>query len=311
MKIIFFGSDIFAVPSLEALARQKFQVMAVVTQTDKEKGRHLHLGYSEIKKSALKLGLNILQPDKINEPKFIQTLKDLQPDLFVVAAYGKILSQTVLDIPRIMAINIHGSLLPKFRGAAPINWAIINGEAETGVTLIRMNAKMDAGEIISRAAIKIDRTDTTVILREKLSVLGAKNLVEILRKIQQKENISLVAQDEKLVSFAPKLKKSDGLIDWNQSALAIHNRIRGLLPWPGSFTHYQDKIIKILSSESIEGQVAGGLVGRVAEISKDGIMVETGKGLLKIKELQLESAKPLPAWQFFAGHQIEIGYRFA
>jgi methionyl-tRNA formyltransferase len=210
-----------------------------------------------------------------------------------------------------MAINIHGSLLPKYRGAAPINWAIINGEAETGITLIRMNAKMDAGEIILKAAIKIDRTDTAITLREKLADLGAKNLAEVLRKIQQKEKISLLAQDERLVSLAPKLKKSDGLIDWNQSALAIHNKIRGLLPWPGSFTHYQDKIIKILASEPQEDEASGGLAGKVVKISKDGIIVETGKGLLKIKELQLESAKPLPAWQFIAGHKIEAGYRFA
>jgi len=311
MKIIFFGSDIFAVPALETLARHKFSVAAVVTQTDKKQGRHLAVGYSEIKKAALKLKLNVLQPEKINEAKFIQTLKDLQPDLFVVSAYGKILSQEILDIPMIMPINIHGSLLPKYRGAAPINWSIINGETQTGITLIKMNESMDAGEIISQSSLEIIDSDTGVTLREKLSRLGAETLIQTIKKIQQKEDISLTPQDERLVSFAPKLKKSDGFINWQQDARAIHNRIRGMLPWPGSFTHYHEKVVKILSAEPAEESTVSGNAGEIVEIFKSGIMVATGKGFLKIKELQLESAKSLPAWQFVSGQRIEKGCCFA
>lgn len=310
MKIIFFGSDIFAVPSLEALVANQFEVAAVVTQPDKKQGRHLGVGFPAVKSSALKLELKILQPEEIHEANFIKTLKDYQPDLLVVAAYGKILSKAVLEVPKIMPINLHGSLLPKYRGAAPINWTIINGEQETGITLIRMNESMDAGDMITQASLRISDKDTAITLRERLAVLGAETLIQILKKIQQGGKITFTAQDEKAVSFAPKLKRSDGLIDWQKDCLTINNRIRGLQPWPGSFTHYKGKVIKILEAEIVENEVSHVSPGEVVDISRTGIVAATGKGLLKIKELQLESAKRMSAWQFVSGHRIELGQRF-
>lgn len=310
MKIIFFGSDIFAVPSLEALMANQFEVAAVVTQTDKKQGRHLALSHSAVKVAALKLGLKILQPEKINEANFNKTLKDYQPDLLVVAAYGKILNKAVLEIPKIMPINLHGSLLPKYRGAAPINWTIINGEQEAGITLIRMSELMDAGDIIAQTSLRISEKDTAITLREKLAILGAETLIKILKKIQRGEKITFTAQDERLVIFAPKLRKTDGLIDWQKDCLTIYNRIRGLLSWPGSFTYYKKRAIKILEAEIVEDEVSQVTPGEVVDISRSGIVVASGKGLLKIKELQLESAKRMSAWQFVSGHRIELGQRF-
>ena len=309
MRIIFFGSDIFAVPSLEALVANQFEVAAVATQPDKKQGRHLALGYSAVKGTALKLGLKILQPEKIHEASFIRALRDYQPDLLVVAAYGKILNKEVLGIPKIMPINLHGSLLPKYRGAAPINWTIINGEQEAGITLIRMNELMDTGDMITQSSLRISEMDTAITLREKLAVLGAETLIRTLKKIQGGEKINFTAQDERGVSFAPKLKKSDGLIDWQKDCLTIYNRIRGLQPWPGSFTHCQEKVIKILEAEIVENEVSRVTPGEVVDISRSGIVVASGKGLLKIKELQLESAKRMSAWQFVSGHRIELGQR--
>jgi methionyl-tRNA formyltransferase len=310
MRIVFFGSDIFAVPCLEALAVSQFEVAAVVTQPDKKKGRHLALGYSAVKATALNLGLKILQPEKISDQDFIGILKDYQPDLLVVAAYGKILSRAVLEIPRIMPLNIHGSLLPKYRGAAPINWAMINGEKETGITLIRMNEAMDAGDIIVKASIRISEEDTAATLRGRLAILGAEALIQLLKKIEGQEKITFTPQDEKSASLAPKLKKSDGLIDWRKDAKEIYNRIRGLQPWPDSFTYYKGKMIKVLAAEAIEGQPDRGVAGEVVAIAENGIMISTGKGLLRIKEIQLESAKRMPVRQFVLGHRIETGQRF-
>jgi len=310
MKIVFFGSDIFAVPSLEALVRNKFEVTAVVTQTDKKRGRHLNLGFSAVKEATLRLGLNILQPEKLSDPDFISAIKYRQTDLLVVAAYGKILNKTILNIPKIMPINIHGSLLPKYRGAAPINWAIINGEKETGVTLMRMNELMDAGEIISQGAVRIEKEDDAITLRKKLSALGSEELLKVINHIQQGKKIPLTVQDEKLATSAPKLKKSDGLIDWHRDAISIHNRIRGLRPWPGCFTHYKQKALKILSSEVSGSEAAKATPGEVVDVSKDGVKIATGKGSLIIKTVQLESARPMSAWQFIAGHRIDAGFSF-
>ncbi len=308
MRIIFFGSDIFAVPALERLINSNHEVSLVVTQTDKRKGRHLHFGFSAVKEFALKYHLEIIQPLMLTNADFVKRLKDSGADLFVVAAYGKIIPKEILDIPQVFSINIHGSLLPKYRGAAPINRALINGDKEAGVTIIKMNEFMDAGEVISQESIEISSQETAISLRERLSFLGAELLIKTIDSIKT-NNFTLTQQDETRVTLAPKLKKSDGLIKWQEESLIIYNQVRGLLPWPGSFTYFRGKILKIFATEILPLKEKSSLPGEVEQILPDALVVATGSGSLKITSLQLESGKKLSAREFVLGHQIKVGER--
>ena len=312
MNIVFFGSSNFAVPSLQALAKTKHNISCVLTQPDKEKGRGLHIEGTAIKAAADTLGLKVYQPEKINTIETANFLKSLNVDLFVVASYGQILSQEVLDVPKIFSINLHASLLPKYRGAAPINWAIIKGEKATGVTVMKMERRMDAGPIILQKTIGILNEDTEIGLQDKLSNLAAELLLECLISIEDK-NYKLKEQDEAGVSFAPKLKKNDGAIDWNKSAEEINNLIRGCMNWPGAFTYYKGKLLKIYKAKAFESlspsvlQSPGGIV----QVSKEGIIVATGGDVLMIKELQIESKTRLRVEEFIAGHKIRAGEVFS
>jgi len=312
MNIVFFGSSNFAVPSLQALAKTKHNISCVLTQPDKEKGRGLHIEGTAIKAAADTLGLKVYQPEKINTIETANFLKSLNVDLFVVASYGQILSQEVLDVPKIFSINLHASLLPKYRGAAPINWAIIKGEKATGVTVMKMERRMDAGPIILQKTIGILNEDTEIGLQDKLSNLAAELLLECLISIEDK-NYKLKEQDEAGVSFAPKLKKNDGAIDWHKSAEEINNLIRGCMNWPGAFTYYKGKLLKIYKAKAFESlspsvlQSPGGIV----QVSKEGIIVATGGDVLMIKELQIESKRMMRVEEFIAGHKIRAGEVFS
>lgn len=307
MRIVFFGSAHFAVPSLEALIKGSYEICAVVTQPDKKKGRHLHLGPTDVKSVAQKAGLKIFQPEDVNSADSVKYLNSLSADLFVVIAYGQILSQQVLDIPKNFSINLHASLLPKYRGAAPINWAIINGEKQTGISVIKLIRKMDAGPLLTRKEVSITGTDDSIILEEKLRKLGAELLIEALKSIKDK-TYKLLEQDEKKVVLAPKLKKNDGCIDWNSPADEIYDKIRGCLPWPSAFTCYKGKLLKVYKA-SAEQDLAlpNNLKPGEAFIDKNRVVVKTGKGVLAIEELQLESAKRMSAKDFIHGHKIKTG----
>jgi len=307
MNIVFFGSSQFAVASLRALLNTRHKILCVVTQPDREKGRGLRLEGTPVKTLTKEAGLEIYQPPKINTPSALNFLSNLNPDLFVVIAYGQILSQGILDIPKIFAINAHASILPKYRGAAPINWAIIKGEKSTGVTIIKMTAKMDAGAVIEKKEIEIMEIDTAKTLEEKLSGLAAQLLIDSLEVIEN-NSYKLVPQDEGQVSFAPKLKKEDGLINWNNEAKEINNLIRGCLEWPGAFTYYKGKLLKIYKA-TVSPLPVSPLPGEILEISKEGIAVTTGKDSLVIQELQIEGKKRMRAQEFIAGHRIRIGDR--
>lgn len=305
MNIVFFGSSNFAVPSLEVLLTTQHRISCVITQPDKEKGRGLSLSSTAIKTTAIKYSLRIYQPDRINNPEAIRALKDLSPDLFVVVSYGQILSPAILNIPKIFSINLHASLLPKYRGAAPINWAIINGDTQTGLTIIKMNERMDAGEIILQREVSIDDIDTAVTLEKKLARQGTSLLLECLNKIES-GTLELLPQDETQVSFSPELKKKDGLINWQSQALQILNLIRGTADWPGAFTYYNGKLLKIYKakiaaslSKTIEFQP-----GEIIEVSKEGISVVTEKDNLIIEELQIEGGRRMKVEEFIAGHKI-------
>ncbi len=307
MKIIFFGSAHFAVPSLEALIKSGHELVCVVTQPDKKKGRHLHVSGTDVKSTATAVKLKIFQPENIKSKESVKFLKNLDADLFVIVAYGQIFSQEVLDIPKIMPINIHASLLPRYRGASPINWAIINGDKQSGVTVMFVTLKMDSGPVIMQKGIKIEDKDTSVTLEEKLCLAGAKLLIDAL-KIIDSRSYRLVEQDEDKVIVAPKLKKEDGLIDWNTSAVDIHNQIRGVLPWPGAHTRYHGKMLKIFQADVLAVFLNHKPVpGEVVRADKDGIVVASGRGFLSIKELQLEAGKRMPARNFIIGHKLAVG----
>jgi methionyl-tRNA formyltransferase len=308
MNIIFFGSSQFAVSSLKALSASGQKISCVVTQPDRPKGRGLALAPTPISRLAGELGLKIYQPKQINNDEVINFLKTLSADLFIVIAYGQILSQEILDIPKIFALNVHASLLPKYRGAAPINWAIIKGEKTSGITIIKMVKEMDAGPIILQESIKIDAEDTAITLEDKLSSQAAKLLLDSLILVE-KNNYNLSLQDEDKVSFAAKLKKEDGRINWNESSNEIYNLIRGCIPWPGAFTYYQGKLLKIYKAKVI--RLSGYQVirrpGEIIEVSHEGITVVTGEGSLIIEELQIEGKRRMKSEEFIAGHKINIG----
>ncbi len=309
MKIVFFGSAHFAVPSLNVLIKSAHEIICVVTQPDKRKGRHLQVSGTDVKSTAVLAKLKIFQPENIKSKESINFLKSLDTDLFVIAAYGQVFSQEILDIPKIMPINIHASLLPRYRGAAPINWAVINGDKKSGVTIMYVTLKMDSGPVIAQIDVKIEDQDTSVTLEEKLRNCGAELLIDTL-KIIDSRSYCLVEQDEDKVIAAPKLKKEDGLIDRGESAIDIHNQIRGLLPWPGANTRYRGKMLKIFQSDVLPLFLNHKpMPGEVVRADKDEIIVASGRGFLMIKELQLEAGKRMLAGSFIIGHRLAVGER--
>ena len=307
MKIVFFGTAKFACPVIQEIIKAKHQVLAVVTQPDRPKGRHLSLAEPPIKVLSKRLGLDIFQPTDLDDDEFIKRLKDFNADVFVVVSFGKILKKKILKLPKKMCVNIHASVLPKYRGAAPINWAIANGEKQTGITIIKMDEAMDEGDVILQEKIDISGEDTFITVSNKLSPIGAECLIKALRLLE-KAKIKLTPQDNKKATLAPKLRKSDGLINWNDSAADIYNKMRGFIPWPGAFTHLGNKLLKIYKAEVIS-PVESTLPkpGNILEISKDGILVAAGKGNLLIKELQPEGKRPMSAEEFISGHKLSIG----
>lgn len=308
MNIVFFGSSNFAVPPLKALLSCRGSVSCVVTQPDKQKGRHLHFAGTAVKEAALASGVAIYQPDNVNNKEAAEFLKSLRPELFVVIAYGQILSQEILDIPKTIPINLHASLLPKYRGAAPINWAIIKGEKKTGVTIIKMTSRMDAGPVILQEESEITDEDTAVSLEGRLSDLGARLLRSVISSIEE-NNYKLKPQDEAGVTFAPKLKKKDGMIDWHKSAMDIRNLIRACERWPGAFTCYKGKLLKIYKAKVIpfSPKALSPVAGMIEDVSRDGMVVCTGGGSLVIEELQIEGKRRMRVEEFTAGHKISVG----
>lgn len=311
MKIIFFGTSSFATAHLLSLKNSEYKLVAVVTQPDKMSGRGLIRSFSPVKLIAQKYGLPLYQPQRVGSSDFIKELKSLKPDVFVVAAFGQILPKEVLRIPKRYSINIHPSLLPKYRGAAPINWALIKGEKITGLTIFRMEEKMDAGDIIVKKEINIDDGDTALSLSEKLSKLGADMLIQTL-KLMEKGEVQLIPQNENEASYAPKLKKERGLIDWNRSSKEIHNHVRGMIPWPSAYTHLDNKLIKIWKTKLVQGVLADNVdAGTITKIDKEAIRVRTKDGVILICELQAGGGRKMSAEVYCRGHRIEIGQRFS
>lgn len=311
MKIVFFGTAEFAIPSLRALIDSEHEVAAVVTQPDRARGRNLRVSPPVTKVLASSHGIPVYQPHDASSQESVSRLKGFGADIFVVIAFGQILRKEALAIPRRYCVNLHGSLLPKYRGAAPTNWTIMNGDRSAGVTIIRMNEKMDEGDIVMRRDISLDPGETNITLNERLSELGAGLLMESLALIETGVE-KFTQQDGSRATHAPKLRKEDGLIDWHQDALSVQRKVRGLIPWPGAYTFFCGKAIKILGAEIADGHTSHSAdAGEVLDIVKSkGIVVNTGSGQLAITHLQLEGKKPLEADAFVRGHRIDRGDRF-
>jgi len=310
VRIIFFGSDDFAAVHLEKLLASGFDVCACVAPPDKAKDRGMKVKFSPVKEIGARENIPVFQPETVKDKSFIEELKFFNSDLFIVIAYGKILPNDIFAIPKLFAVNVHGSLLPRYRGAAPVNWAIINGEKETGLSIIKMNAAMDAGDIIAQQRMEISPSDTAVTLREKMMRQGpeflAKTIIDLKRGAK---SVMLIVQNEQDVTWAPKLTKELGKIDWNQTAEKIHNLARGLRPWPCAYTYLGDKMLKILVSQVMDIR-PGPTPGEVVEIKKDGFIVATGHGGLFVKEVHLQAAKAMDAGSFIRGQRIGVGYNF-
>jgi methionyl-tRNA formyltransferase len=306
MRIVFMGTPQFAVLPLRALAAAGHEIAGVVTRIDKPAGRGRVLASPPAKLAALEMGLSVFQPRRVREPEFITTLRELGPDAVVVAAYGQILPKEILALPKFGCINIHASLLPAYRGAAPINWAIIRGDRETGITVMQMDEGMDTGAVLMQESTPIDPKDTAGTLTEKLSVLGAK-LITTAMPLIAAGKLAPVPQNSSQATLAPLLKKEDGLINWNLPAVEIHNRVRGLSPWPGAYTFLDGKMIKITASEAADGNGAPGLL---YEQNKNILDVGTGSGLLRVLGIQPEGGKPMTAGEFLRGHRGIAGKKF-
>ncbi len=309
MNIVFFGSDDFAAAHLEALFGSKHKVCACVTQPDKARGRGMEVSASPIKEAALRKGIPVFQPADLNEKTFLKGLKAFDADLFVVIAYGRLLPTEVLGMPRTLTINVHSSLLPKYRGAAPINWAIINGERETGISIMRVTAKMDAGDILAQKKFKILKADTAVSVRARMMETGPQFLLKTVDAIG-KGTYTFTVQDDQKATAAPKLTKESGHIQWDKPARDIHNLARGLLPWPTAYTYYQGKLLKILETEVVPGRFLSYPPGEVVSVDKKGFTVATVDQGLLVKVVHLEASRPMSAYQFMMGHRLGPGFKF-
>ena len=315
MNIVFMGTPDFAVPSLKSLIESKYNVATVITQTDKPKGRKSQLCTPPVKNIALDSGLKIVQPENVNDKIIIEKLKEINPDVITVVAFGQMISSEILDLPRYKCINIHASLVPKYRGAAPINWALINGEEEAGVTSIILQEKMDAGKMITQKSIRIGPDETAGELNNRLSILGAEVLMDSLKQIETGA-VKYTLQDEKLVTYAPKLKKKDGLINWNHSTEEVHNFVRGMNPWPTAYTtlirNTSEERIIILETEkdTPSDTETNRIPGTIIDISDRGIKVATKNGCIWIKEVKPEGKQSMSAVAFSRGRDVKVNYLF-
>jgi methionyl-tRNA formyltransferase len=310
LRIVFFGTPDFAVPTLQALHGSRHPVIAVVTQPDRARGRGHHPQAGPVKQLAERQGLPILQPVRLRDETFLDALRALNPDLGVVAAYGKILNDAVLAVPKMGLVNVHASLLPKYRGAAPIHRAVMAGETTTGVTIMRVVKALDAGPMISTVTRPIGEDETSADVERDIARLGAHALVEAVEALAG-GRASETPQNESEATYAHKLDKADGIIDWSRTAREIHNQIRGLHPWPHAFSDLQGERTIILRSEvDSEGPVERAILGMVLDARHDRFTVQTGEGVLRLLMLQREGRRPVTAREFLAGRRIEPGARF-
>lgn len=310
MRIVFMGTPQFAVPTLQKLYESEHDVIAVVTKPDGRRDRGQKLTYPPVKELALQKRTKILQPQKVKgNGDLYETLLQMKPDAFVVVAYGKILPKNILKIPKFGCINIHGSLLPKYRGAAPIHWSLVHGEKYTGVTTMLMDEGMDTGDILLKKELKILDEDNVDTLHKKLAILGAELLIETLKGIEG-GTVSPIKQNDMEASYAPMVTKEMGMLNWNLSAIEVHNKIKGFNPWPGTFTYLYGERIKILDSQIYNQDNINTESGTIVDIVKEGIVVKTGDGTILIKTVQPPNKGKMDAYSYVNGYKIKRGIRF-
>jgi len=303
LKTVFMGTPEFAVGTLQGLIAAGVNLVGVFTQPDRPKGRGKKLAPPPVKELAQQHGIPVFQPVKLRAPEAVAELQALSPDLIVVVAYGQILPQSVLDIPRFGCINVHASLLPKYRGAAPINKAIVDGETITGITTMLMDAGLDTGDMLLKKSLEIGPDETAGELHDRLAILGRQTMEETLRLLLAGALKPEKQQDDES-TYAPMMKKEDGLIDWSLPAQEIHDRVRGLAPWPGAYTFLDGEVLKLARTEVVEGSGAAGVV---VAAGPTGVEVACGDGVIRIGALQLPGKKMLPAAEFLRGHVLTIG----
>jgi methionyl-tRNA formyltransferase len=298
MRLVFLGTPAFAVPTLERTVEAGHHVLAVLTQPDRARGRGQHAAAPPVKEAALRLGLPVYQPERVRRPEAVEYLRGLAPDSMVVVGYGQIIPQSVIDLAPLGIINVHASLLPAYRGAGPIQWAILNGETRTGVTTMRIDAGLDTGDMLLKAETAIDPEEDATELGRRLAAMGADLLVETLRGLKA-GTIVPEKQDPASATYAPLLKKEDGRIDWTLSAAAIHNRVRGLQPWPGAYTTLRGHMLHVWKARPLAGPCAPGRI-----VSLKPLAIGCGEDRLELIEVQLEGRKRMPAADFANGHRL-------
>ena len=306
MKVIFMGTPDFAAASLEALIDSEHEILAVVTQPDKPKGRKGELTPPTVKTIAVEKGIKVYQPVKVREPEFVEIIRDYKPDVIVVIAFGQIIPESILEIPKYGCVNIHGSLLPKYRGAAPIQWAVLDGEKESGVTSMLMDKGIDTGDILLKKSIKLAEDETSGSLFDKLMALGAETLLETLEGLE-KGSITPEKQGDSPTDYAKMLTKDMGLIDFTRTAAELDCFVRGMNPWPSAYTTLGGKTLKIWRAKPVAEK---GKAGSVLRVGKDSFVVGCGENALEIFEVQLEGKKRMPARDFLKGTHIEAGKEF-
>ena len=308
MRIIFMGTPDFSVGTLEALVEAGHEVCLVVTQPDKPKGRGKEMQYTPVKEAALKHGIEVYQPRRIREAECVEKLRQYNADIMVVIAFGQIIPKEILEMVPYGCVNVHASLLPKYRGAAPIQWSIIDGEAVTGVTTMQMDEGLDTGDMLLKTEVPITAEETGESLHDKLAKAGAALCVETLAKLQE-GSIIPEKQGESPTAYAKMLDKKLGNIDWTKSAVEIERLVRGLNSWPSAYTYWNKKVVKIWKA-SVTDENSNEQVGTVVKVEKDGFYVQTGNGLLKVLELQIPGKKRMDAGAFLRGYTIEPGEVF-
>ncbi len=308
MRIVFMGTPEFAVPSLAVLLTSEHSVVGVVTQPDRPKGRGHELAASPIKQLAVQHKIPILQPLKMKDPAFLDALSAWKPDLIAVTAFGRILPKVILDLPPRGCVNVHASLLPKYRGAGPIQWALIRGERETGITTMLMDEGMDTGAILLQERAAITPDDTSGTLSSKLADIGGRLLIDTLARIQN-GTVTPQPQDQSQATMAPLLKKEDGLLDWTLPALDLANRVRGLSPWPGAYTYLGEDRWVVWKASVLDRLVVRVLPGTIVDATKEGLVVATGDGVLRIMEFQPANSRRMSVAQYLTGHTLAPGLR--
>ena len=315
MKIIFMGTPDFSVGTLEALIEAGHEIALVVTQPDKPKGRGKAMQFPPVKEAALAHNLEVYQPRRVREPECVEYLRKYEPDMIVVVAFGQILPKEILDMPKYCCVNVHASLLPKYRGAAPIQWAVINGEEVTGVTTMRMDEGLDTGDMILKTELKLDAEETGGSLFDRLAEAGAALCVKTLEEIEQGTAV-YTPQNHEEATHTTMIRKQLGEIDFTKSAVEIERLIRGLNPWPSAYTKFGEKTLKIWKASVVDDGRAGATgtddgkeAGTVTEVGKNSLLVQTGQGLLALEEVQLEGKKRMDIGSFLRGNAVETGLR--